>query len=138
MHFRVNKNARIVQLFKSLYILILMIKTLSNEKGWVSLVSQLVKISCLQCRRSQFDSRVRKIPWRQDGLPTLIFLGFLVGSDSKESARNEGDLGSIPGVGKIPWRRKWLPTPVFLPRESARMEEPGGLQFMESQRVEHG
>ena len=29
--------------YMSLYILILMIKTLSNEKGWVSLVSQLVK-----------------------------------------------------------------------------------------------
>ena len=29
--------------YMSLYILILKIKTLSNEKGWVSLVSQLVK-----------------------------------------------------------------------------------------------
>ena len=37
MHFRVNKMLGL------LYILILMIKTLSNEKGWVSLVSQLVK-----------------------------------------------------------------------------------------------
>ena len=37
MHFRVNKMLGL------LYILILMIKTVSNEKGWVSLVSQLVK-----------------------------------------------------------------------------------------------
>ena len=29
----------------------------------------------------------------------IIFPG---GSESKESARNVGDLGSIPGVGKIP------------------------------------
>jgi len=31
--------------------------------------------------------------------------------DSKESACNAGDLGSIPG--QIPWRREWQPTPVF-------------------------
>ena len=36
---------------------------------------------------------------------------------------------------KIPWRRAWQPTPVFLPGESARPEEPGGLQSMGSQRV---
>ena len=28
--------------------------------------------------------------------------GFHGGSDSKESARNEGDLGSIPGLGRFP------------------------------------
>jgi len=43
--------------------------------------------------------------------------GFLGGSDSKESACNAGDLGSIPGSGGSPWRRKWQPTPVFLPGE---------------------
>ena len=37
--------------------------------------------------------------------------------DSKESACNAEDLGSIPGFGKMPWRREWLPTPVFLPGE---------------------
>ena len=55
------------------------------------------------------------------------------GSDSKESACNVGDSGSIPGlgkspgegncnplrldpwVGKISWRRELQPTPVFLP-----------------------
>ena len=40
------------------------------------------------------------------------------GSDRKESACNEGDLGLIPGLGKIPWRRAWPPSPVFLPGES--------------------
>ena len=43
-------------------------------------------------------------------------MGFLCGSDSKESACNAGDLGLIPGW-KIPWRREWLPTPEFLPGE---------------------
>ena len=38
----------------------------------------------------------------------------LGGSDSKESACNVGDLGSIPGSGR-PLRREWLPTPVPLP-----------------------
>ena len=37
--------------------------------------------------------------WRRDRLPTLVFLGFPGGSDGKESARNAGDLGSIPGSG---------------------------------------
>ena len=39
-----------------------------------------------------------KIPWRRDRLPTPVFLGFPVGSDSKESAYNAGDLGLIPGL----------------------------------------
>jgi len=40
-------------------------------------------------------------------------------------------------VGKILWRRAWQTTPVFLPGESPRTEEPGGLQFMGSQRIGH-
>ena len=44
--------------------------------------------------------------------------GFPHGSDGKASARNEGDPGSIPGLGRFPCRRKWQPTPVFLPGES--------------------
>ena len=32
--------------------------------------------------------------------PTPVFLGFPGGSDSKESAYNVGDLGSIPGLGR--------------------------------------
>ena len=46
-----------------------------------------------------------KIGWRRDRLPTPVFLGFPVGSDSKEFACNVGDLGSgnlgsIPGLGR--------------------------------------
>ena len=61
-------------------------------------------------------------------------MGFLGGSDGKESAWNVGDAGLI-AVGKIPWRRTWQPTPVFLPEEFPWPEEPGGLQSMGSQRV---
>ena len=43
--------------------------------------------------------------------------GFPGGSDGKESACNEGDLGLIPGSEKIIWRREWLHTPGFLPGE---------------------
>ena len=47
--------------------------------------------------RPQFDSWVRKFPWRRDRLPTPVFLDFPHGSDGKEPACNEGDLGLIPG-----------------------------------------
>jgi len=40
------------------------------------------------------------------------------GSNSKESACNVGDQGSVPGLGSFPWRREWQPTPIFLPGES--------------------
>ena len=32
---------------------------------------------------------------------------------------------------------EWQPTPVFLPGRILWTEEPGGLQFMGSQRVRH-
>ena len=66
---------------------------------WASLLAPLVKI-CLQIRRPQFDLWVRTIPWRRDRLPTPVFLGFPGGSDSRESACNVGNLGSIPGLEK--------------------------------------
>ena len=52
------------------------------------------------------------------------------GSDGKESACSEGDLGSIPGLGRSPGEGKGLPTPVFWPREFHG-------QSMGSQRVGH-
>ena len=39
--------------------------------------------------------------------------GFLGGSDGKESACNEGDIGSIKKVKKILWKREWLPNPIL-------------------------
>ena len=43
-----------------------------------------------------------KILWRRDRLPTSVFLGFPGGSAGKESAFNEGDLSSIPGLERPP------------------------------------
>ena len=40
-------------------------------------------------------------------------------------------------VRKTPWRRARQPIPVFLPGEYPRTEEPGGLQSMGSQRIQH-
>ena len=65
-----------------------------------------------------------------------ILDGFRGGSDSKESACNVGDLGSMPGSGRhlekemathssiLTWRIPWT-------------EDPGGLQSVGSQRVGH-
>ena len=74
---------------------------MSAQRELTSLVAQLVSIH-LQCRRPQFDSWVRKIPWKRDRLHTPIFLGFCGGSDDKESPRIGGDLGSVPGSGRSP------------------------------------
>ena len=63
----------------------------------------------LQCRRPQFNSWVRKIPWRRERLPTPVFLGFPYGSAGKECACSVGDLGSIPGLGRSPTEGKGYP-----------------------------
>ena len=63
----------------------------------------------MQRRRPQFDSWVRKIHWRRARLPTPVFLGFPCGSAGKESTRNVGDLGSIPGLGRPPGEGKGCP-----------------------------
>ena len=44
-----------------------------------------------------------------DRLPTPVFLDFSGDSTSKESTCNEGDLGSIPGLGRSPRERKGYP-----------------------------
>ena len=81
-----------------------------RPKQRVSLIAQLVKKKiCLQCRRPQSNSWVRKICWRRDRLPTPVFLGFPGGSAGKESTCNEGDLGSIPGLGRSPGEGKGYP-----------------------------
>ena len=43
---------------------------------------------------------VGKIYYRRDRLPSPVFLGSPCGSTGKESACNEEDLGSIPGLGR--------------------------------------
>ena len=53
--------------------------------------------------------------------------------DSKESACNPGDLGSIPGAGRSPGeRRKWQPTPIFLPGEFCGQRSPCGRKELDT------
>ena len=73
-----------------------------------SLIVRLVK-NRLQCRRPRFDSWAGKIRWRRDRLPTPVFLGSPGGSTGKESTRNAGDLGLIPGLGRSPGGGKGYP-----------------------------
>ena len=87
--------------------------------------------------QGQKDSWVGKIPWRKDRLPIPVFMGFLGGSDSKESSSNAGEPEFNHWVGKIPWRKAWQLTPVFLSGESPWTEEPGRLQSMRLKRVGH-
>ena len=72
-------------------------------------------------------------------LQTLSFIGLPWWLSSKESACNAGDPGSIPGQvrsrGRSPGGEHG--TPVSLPGEFPWTEEPGGLQFIVSQRVRH-
>ena len=58
------------------------------------------------------------------------------GSVGKESACNAGDLGSIPGSGRSPGEGNGNPL-QYSCLENPRMEEPGRLQSMGSQRVGH-
>jgi len=45
---------------------------------------------------------------------------------------------NLPAMQKLPWRRKWQPThSSILAWRIPRTEEPGGLQYMGSQRVRH-
>ena len=48
-------------------------------------------------------------------------LGFPGGSNSKESACNVREPGSVSGLGRFPGEGKWLPTPVFFPGKSHRV-----------------
>ena len=61
-------------------------------------------------------------------------VGFPSGSDSKESACNTGDLGSIPGSERSP-REGMATHSSILSWRILWTEEPGGLQSMGLQRV---
>ena len=65
-----------------------------------------------------------------------VFLTFPGGSDSKESAHNVGDLGSIPGW-EDPLEKGMATHSSILACRISRIEEPGRLQSMESQRGGH-
>ena len=60
------------------------------------------------------------------------------GSDSKASAYNVGDPGSIPGLGRSSGEGNGNPLQAnSLAWKIPQTEEPGSLQFMGSQRVGH-
>ena len=60
-------------------------------------------------------------------------MGFPGDSDGKESACNAGDMDSIPGSGRSPEEGNGYLFTWKIPR----IEEPGRLQSMGWQRVEH-
>ena len=68
-------------------------------------------------------------------ISTLVLMAQL--KKSACHAADTGDKGLTPGVRKISRSRRWQPTPVFLPGKTPWAEEPGGLQFMGSQRIGH-
>ena len=78
-----------------------------GERGYM--YTKNIQRICLQCRRPQFDSWVRKTHGGRDRLSTPVFLGFPWGSADKESACNVGDLGLIPGLGRSPGEGKGYP-----------------------------
>ena len=70
-------------------------------------------------------------------MASLMSKGFPGGLDSKESACNAGDLGSIPGW-EDPLERGMATHSSVLPWEIPWTGEPGELQSLGSQRVGHG
>ena len=70
-------------------------------------------------------------------MASLMSKVFPGGSDSKESACNAGDLGSILGW-EDPLERGMATHSSVLPWEIPWTEEPGELQSLGSQRVGHG
>ena len=64
-------------------------------------------------------------------------VGFPSDSDGKSIYLQCRRPGFDPWVRKIPWRRKWQPTPSTVAWKIPWMEETGGLESMQSQRVRH-
>ena len=65
-------------------------------------------------------------------------MGFPGGSDGKESACNEGDPGSIPGLGRSPGERNGCPLQYFCLKNPPGHGSWHGIQSMGSQRVGDG
>ena len=64
-------------------------------------------------------------------------LGFPCGLVVKNPPDNAGDIWDmslIPGVRKCPWRQQWQTHSSNVAWEISWTEEPGGLQFMGSQK----
>ena len=95
--------------------------------------------STVRFRKTSYFLEVRKVVAIFFFFLKSIYLGFLGGSDGKESTCNAGDSGSIPGLGQSPgeeggstgknssvltWRIPWT-------------EEPGGLEPTGSKTAGH-
>ena len=83
MYFNHSNN-----IFEYIYMILIII----TEYTVVFPGSSAYRESAYNAERPCFNSWVRKIHWRMDRLPMPIFLGFLSGSDNKESTCNAGDL----------------------------------------------
>ena len=64
-------------------------------------------------------------------------MGFLGGSDGKETTCIVGDVGSIPGSGRYSREGNGNPFQYFCLENPMDRQEPGGLKFMGSQRGRH-
>ena len=73
-----------------------------------SLIALLVK-NPPAMQETLVQSLGQEDPLEKDRLPTPVILGFPCGSAGKESARNAGDLSSIPGLGRSPGEGKGYP-----------------------------
>ena len=73
-----------------------------------SLIASLVK-NPPAMQETLVQSLGQEDPLEKDRLPTPVILGFPCGSAGKESTRNAGDLGSIPGLGRSPGEGKGYP-----------------------------
>ena len=84
----------------------------------------------------------RNIPYQAIEKPVKIYtvlkklLCFPGGSEVKASARNAGDLGSIPGLDRSPGEGMATHSSILAWRIPGT-EEPGRLQSTRSQRVGH-
>ena len=86
--------------------------------------------SLIYLQEATVDSSAFITIWYYTGLP-----GDASGKEPTCQRRSRRRRGFNPWVRRTSWRRARQPTPVFLPGESPWTEEPGGLQFIGSQRL---
>ena len=72
-----------------------------------------------------------------DFVGLLVSPGFPDGASGTWQCRRPKRCRLDPWVREIPWRRAWQRIAVFLPGESTWIDNPGGLQSINSQRVRH-
>ena len=78
-------------------------------------------------QETQVQSMGQEDPLEKEMATHSSILGFLGGSDGKESVPNAGDLGLIPGLGRSPGEGNGYP-----------LQYSGLENSMGSQRVRHG